>query len=65
MHDPLENEKLCVFSIEKALSKIPPGKEEILGIFDLRGFGPENADLKFLTFIVSKLERKKKRTFIY
>lgn len=56
MHDPVEDEKLCVFFIEKALSKLPPGKEQILGIIDLRGFGTENADLKFLTFLV---------TFIY
>ncbi|GFZ12017.1 Sec14p-like phosphatidylinositol transfer family protein [Actinidia rufa] len=47
-----ENEKLCVFLIEKALSKLPAGKEEILGIFDLRGFGTDNADLQFLTFLV-------------
>ncbi|XP_030458370.1 phosphatidylinositol transfer protein CSR1 [Syzygium oleosum] len=51
VQDPVENEKLCVFLIEKALSKLPDGKEEILGIFDLRGFGTENADLKFLTFV--------------
>lgn len=56
MHDPVEDEKLCAFFIEKALSKLPPGKEQILGIIDLRGFGTENADLKFLTFLV---------TFIY
>lgn len=57
VHDPIENEKLCAFLIEKALDKLPPGKEEILGIFDLRGFGPENADLKFLTFIVITLHK--------
>ncbi|XP_038685590.1 phosphatidylinositol transfer protein CSR1-like isoform X2 [Tripterygium wilfordii] len=51
VHDPVENEKLCVFLIEKAMSKLPAGKEEILGIFDLRGFGIENADLKFITFM--------------
>ncbi|ESR53112.1 CRAL-TRIO domain-containing protein [Citrus sinensis] len=51
VHDPVEDEKLCVFFIEKALSKLPPGKEQILGIIDLRGFGTENADLKFLTFL--------------
>ncbi|XP_059642380.1 phosphatidylinositol transfer protein CSR1 [Cornus florida] len=51
VQDSFENEKLCVFLIEKALSRIPAGKEEILGIFDLRGFGIENADLKFLTFL--------------
>ncbi|XVE57177.1 hypothetical protein DITRI_Ditri04bG0070900 [Diplodiscus trichospermus] len=49
--DRLENEKLCVFLIEKALSKLPTGKEQILVIIDLRGFGTENADLSFLTFL--------------
>lgn len=51
VHDPVENEKLCVFLIEKALNALPEGREEILGIFDLRGFGTENTDLKFLTFL--------------
>ncbi|KAL2459531.1 Sec14p-like phosphatidylinositol transfer family protein [Forsythia ovata] len=46
-----EDEKLCVFLIEKALRKLPDEKEEILGIFDLRGFGMQNADIKFLTFL--------------
>lgn len=50
--DPDEDEKLCVFLIEKALSRLPTGKQDILGIFDLRGFGTQNADLKFLTFLV-------------
>ncbi|XP_058194049.1 CRAL-TRIO domain-containing protein C3H8.02 [Rhododendron vialii] len=50
-HNPSEDEKLCVFLIEKALSKLPAGSEEILGIFDLRGFGAQNADLKFFTFV--------------
>ncbi|GAB4860668.1 hypothetical protein Ancab_035831 [Ancistrocladus abbreviatus] len=49
--DPIDDEKLCVFLIEKALSKLPAGKEQILGIVDLRGFGIENADVKFLTFL--------------
>ncbi|KAK1564350.1 hypothetical protein Q3G72_001261 [Acer saccharum] len=51
MFDVVENEKLCTFLVEKALSKLPPGKEEILVIIDLRGFGTQNADLKFLTFL--------------
>lgn len=50
-HNPSEDEKLSVFLIEKALTKLPAGSEEILGIFDLRGFGAQNADLKFLTFV--------------
>ncbi|KAF6155222.1 hypothetical protein GIB67_019748 [Kingdonia uniflora] len=49
--DPIENEKLCVFLIEKALSRLPDEKEEILGIFDLRGFSTDNADLQFLKFL--------------
>lgn len=53
MFDRSEDERLCVFSLEKALSRLPEGKEEILGIFDLRGFGVKNSDLKFLTFLVS------------
>ncbi|XP_074316808.1 uncharacterized protein LOC141653066 [Silene latifolia] len=51
MLDPIEDEKLCVFLVEKALSKLPEGKEDILGIVDLRGYGLANADLKFLTFL--------------
>ncbi|KAG8388560.1 hypothetical protein BUALT_Bualt02G0138100 [Buddleja alternifolia] len=50
-HQLYEDEKLCVFMIEKALSKLPPGKQEILGIIDLRGFRTQNADIKFLTFV--------------
>lgn len=52
MYDPIEDEKLCVFLVEKALSKLPEGKEDVLVIIDLRGFGTENADLKFLTFLI-------------
>jgi len=50
--DPADDERLCVFLIEKALSKLPTGQEQMLGIVDLRGFRTENADLKFLTFLV-------------
>ncbi|KAH9619458.1 hypothetical protein KSS87_018098 [Heliosperma pusillum] len=51
MLDPIEDEKLCVFLVEKALSKLPEGKEDILGIVDLRSYGLANADLRFLTFL--------------
>ncbi|GMH21499.1 hypothetical protein Nepgr_023341 [Nepenthes gracilis] len=51
MQDSVDDQKLCVFMIEKALSKLPAGKEQILGIVDLRGFGPQNADVMFLTFL--------------
>ncbi|GAB2240774.1 hypothetical protein Droror1_Dr00021292 [Drosera rotundifolia] len=51
MYAPIDDQRLCVFMIEKALSKLPPGQEQILAIVDLRGFGVENADVKFLTFL--------------
>ncbi|OEL37121.1 hypothetical protein BAE44_0001860 [Dichanthelium oligosanthes] len=50
--DPVENEKLCVYLVEKAISKLPSGAENILGIFDLRGFRVENGDLQFLKFLI-------------
>ncbi|KAL9155633.1 hypothetical protein ABFS82_09G017300 [Erythranthe guttata] len=46
-----EDEKLCVFLIEKALRKFRGGKQEILVIVDLRGFRAENTDIKFVTFV--------------
>ncbi|XP_051133239.1 CRAL-TRIO domain-containing protein C3H8.02 isoform X3 [Andrographis paniculata] len=46
-----EDQKLCAFMIEKALEKLPTGKEEILVIIDLRGFRTQNADMRFLTFV--------------
>ncbi|PIA61791.1 hypothetical protein AQUCO_00200054v1 [Aquilegia coerulea] len=49
--DPIENQKFCAFLIEKALKRLPNEEGEILGIFDLRGFGIENADLEFLKFM--------------
>ncbi|KAG6512516.1 hypothetical protein ZIOFF_030637 [Zingiber officinale] len=48
----IEDERLCVHMIENALSKLPPGVEQILGIIDLRGFRIENTDIKFLKFLV-------------
>jgi len=51
--DPVENQKLCAYLVEKAVSRLPSGAENILGIFDLRGFRVENGDLQFLKFLVS------------
>ncbi|KAL6635023.1 hypothetical protein ACP70R_027694 [Stipagrostis hirtigluma subsp. patula] len=50
--DPVENEKLCAYLVEKALSRLPLGTENILGIFDLRGFRVENGDFQFLKFLI-------------
>ncbi|MED6197968.1 hypothetical protein PIB30_061767 [Stylosanthes scabra] len=49
--EPKDDERLCVFLVEKALSKLPTGKEQMIAIVDLRGFGTENADLRYLTFL--------------
>ncbi|KAL6583777.1 hypothetical protein OROMI_003066 [Orobanche minor] len=49
--EPYEDEKLCVFLIEKALRALPAGKQEILVMIDLRGFRTQNADIKFVTFV--------------
>ncbi|CAD6338047.1 unnamed protein product [Miscanthus lutarioriparius] len=49
--DPVENQKLCAYLVEKAVSRLPSGAENILGIFDLRGFRVENGDLQFLKFL--------------
>lgn len=51
--DPVENQMLCAYLVEKAVSGLPSGAENILGIFDLRGFRVENGDLQFLKFLVS------------
>ncbi|XP_022026848.1 CRAL-TRIO domain-containing protein C589.09, mitochondrial-like [Helianthus annuus] len=50
-----EYQKCVVLLLEKALSRLPEGKEEILGIFDLHGFSLKNSDLKFLTFLFDVL----------
>ncbi|KAJ0519864.1 hypothetical protein HanIR_Chr10g0453031 [Helianthus annuus] len=39
---------------ERDTWRLPEGKEEILGIFDLHGFSLKNSDLKFLTFLIQK-----------
>ncbi|CAL0306805.1 unnamed protein product [Lupinus luteus] len=49
--DPKQDERLCTFLVEEALSKLPPGEEQILAIIDLRGFGTQNADIRYLTFL--------------
>lgn len=51
--DRAEDEKLCVFLVEKALSKLPSGVDHILVIVNLRGLRRENADFMFLKFLVN------------
>ncbi|GMH32527.1 hypothetical protein BSKO_00361 [Bryopsis sp. KO-2023] len=45
-------QKLCVLTAEQALEKLPEDGDTVLAIFDLRGFGPLNADLVLVRFLV-------------
>lgn len=50
---PLRNtQKICALVAEEALGKMPEGCETVLAVFDMRGFGPLNADLLLARFLV-------------
>ncbi|KAG2449598.1 hypothetical protein HYH02_005131 [Chlamydomonas schloesseri] len=51
---PIDGSKrLAAYLIDTAISRLPPGGEQIVGIFDLRGFQfPANADFAFAAFMV-------------
>lgn len=46
------SQQLCVYTLERALEKLPEGQDTVLGIFDLRGFQSQNADMGFVKFMV-------------
>lgn len=47
-----DSKRLCVYLLDKAISQLPPGKEQILGVFDLRDFTMANADFAFAAFMI-------------
>lgn len=47
-----ESQELCIYYIEKAIDARPPGVDNVLGIFDLRGFSVSNADFGFVRFLI-------------
>jgi len=50
---PIEDSKrLAGHVLDQAIAALPPGGEQIMGIFDLRGFELKNADLQFAAFII-------------
>jgi hypothetical protein len=50
---PIEDSKrLCVYCLNTALSKLPEGHEQIMGLIDLRGISLSNIDLVFVAFMV-------------
>ncbi|PNH12969.1 CRAL-TRIO domain-containing protein C3H8.02 [Tetrabaena socialis] len=47
------SKRLAAYLIDTAIARIPPGGEQIVGIFDLRGFTfASNADFQFAAFMV-------------
>jgi hypothetical protein len=38
--------------LDTALSRLPPGGEQILGVIDLKGMSLSNVDLEFVAFMV-------------
>ena len=49
-----DSERLCAHLVDAALQRLPEGGESLLGVFDLRGFGPINADFDFFYFMVRR-----------
>jgi hypothetical protein len=41
-----------VYYIERAIEARPQGVDTVIGIFDLRGFGLQNADFTFVRFLI-------------
>lgn len=48
----VESQRLCVYTLERALERLPEGQDTLLGIFDLRGFKSKNGDMGFVKFMV-------------
>ncbi|KAF8062701.1 SPAC3H8.02 [Scenedesmus sp. PABB004] len=50
---PLDDSKrLCTYTLDAALARLPPGGEQLLGVIDLRGISLSNIDLPFVAFMV-------------
>ena len=52
--EPEASRTLCAYLMESAIQRLPEGNESVLGIFDFGGAGPQNIDLEFARFLVSK-----------
>ena len=50
-----ESQRLGVYIVEQALSRLDAEHDSILGIFDMRAFSWANADFAFVEFLVSAL----------
>jgi hypothetical protein len=41
-----DSQRLCAYYVEQAVQARPPGVDTVLGVFDVAGFGLQNADPK-------------------
>lgn len=47
-----DSKRLAGHILDSAVAALPPGGEQFLGVFDLRGFELRNADIQFAAFLV-------------
>lgn len=47
-----DSKRLCTCMLDTALSRLPPGGEQFLGVIDLKGMSLSNIDLEFVAFMV-------------
>jgi hypothetical protein len=47
-----DSKRLCTHLLDAAVAALPPGQEQIIGVFDLRQFDLRNADFMFAEFMI-------------
>jgi CRAL/TRIO domain len=47
-----DSQALCAYFIEQSIAARPEGVDNVMGIFDLSGFGAANADFGFVKFLI-------------
>ena len=47
-----DSQRLCAYYVEQAVKSRPPGVDTVLGVFDVAGFGLQNADFAFVRFLI-------------
>ena len=47
-----DSQRLCAYYVEQAVASRPAGVDTVLGVFDVSGFGLQNADFAFVRFLI-------------
>ena len=47
-----QSQALCAYFVEQAIASRPAGVDNVIGIFDVEGFGMQNADFSFVRFLI-------------